>query len=262
MAFDESKFDTAALHADGLHAIGDAERAYRVRLWHRRNGDRARTIRLSHEYRAYEMAFSAPRAPQSNGHLHRLAVAYRFDGRHWQFSAAPVLAGSSNAARHPKVIDAEFVFWQGSARYRRAWSPAINAFGGVCRDDRFGKARLAPVLGMNWRVNDTLELTLGYPDTHLSWRFRPRWLVRADIHPAGGRWRVYDEPLVRRSLFSMKSWRLRLGLALRVTRAHELGFGVGREIRREFAFRLGDGTELRTDAADATFTGIRWRWTR
>ena len=60
----------------------------------------------------------------------------------------------------------------------------------------------------------------------------------------------------------MESWRLRLGLAFRITRAHELVIGGGREVRRELTFRLIDGTDIRTAASDALFTGIRWRWSR
>ena len=90
----------------------------------------------------------------------------------------------------------------------------------------------------------------------------PRLRLQADIHPAGGRWRVYDDALVRRSPFAMESWRLRLGLAFRITHAHELIIGGGREVQREFAFRLLDGTDIRTEAGNAAFTRIGWRWRR
>ena len=262
LVVDQSNLKTASLHSAGLYAVGDAEKAYRARLWHRRKGARAHTIRFSHEYRAYEIDTSTDRALQTNGHLHRLALAYRFAGPHWEFSVAPVLAGSSNAGRHPKVIDGEFIFWQGFMRYRRAWTPSVDAFWGICRDDRFGTTRLQPVLGIDWRVNDELEMTLGFPDARLTWRMHPRWRLQADIHPAGGRWRVYDDALVRRSLFAMESWRLRVGLAFRITPAHELIISGGREVRRAFTFRLVDGTDVRTEASHAAFTGIRWRWRR
>ena len=76
-----------------------------------------------------------------------------------------------------------------------------------------GRPGLAPVLGIDWHINDNLELTLGYPDTRLHWRLRPRLGLQADIHPSGGRWRVYDDALVRRSMFTMESWRLSLEMA-------------------------------------------------
>ena len=262
LVVDQSDLETASLHAAGLYAVGDAETAYRARLWHRPKGDSTHTMRFSHEYRAYEIDTSTDRALQTNGHLHRLVPSYRFTSPHWEFSLAPVVAGSSNAGRHPRVIDAKFIFWQGSMRYRRAWTPSVDAFWGFCRDDRFGTTRLEPVIGIDWRVNDKLELMLGYPDARLNWRFHPRWQVQADVHPAGGRWRVYDDALVRRSLFTMESWRLSLGLAFRVARAHELIVSGGRDVRREFGFRLIDGTDVRTAASDAVFTRIRWRWMR
>ena len=242
--------------------VGDEEKSYRARLWHRRQGDYGHVLRFSHEYRAYETETSPDRTLQTNGHLHRLAWSYRFTGPDWEFSVAPVLAGSSNAGRHPKVLDAEFIFWQGLVRQRRAWTPSVDGFWGVCRDDRFGTARPVAVIGIDWRVNDNLELMLGYPDTRLRWRLHPRLRLQADIHPAGGRWRVYDDALVRRSMFTMASWRFRIELALQITHAHELIFGGGREVRRKFVFRLEDGNDLRTGASDTTFTGIRWRWRR
>ena len=262
LVVDQWNLTTANIHADGLHTVGDVEKSYRARIWNRRQGDRGHVMRFSHDYRAYEIETSPEYALQTNGHLHRLSWSYRFTGPAWELSLSPVVAGSSNAGRHPKVIDAEFVFWQGFVRQRRPWTPSVDGFWGVCRDDRFGTTRLAPVLGIDWRVNDNLKLTLGYPDTRLHWRLHPRLRLRADIHPAGGRWRVYDDPLVRRSIFTMESWRLRLELALQITRAHELVIGGGHEVGREFAFRLEDGTDLRTSASDTTFTGIRWRWRR
>ena len=260
LVVDRSDLGTASLHSAGLYAVGDAQTAYRARLWHRRKESGAHTLRFSHEYRAYEIDTSTDRALQTNGHLHRLALAYRFAGPNWEFSVAPVLAGSSNAGRHPRAIDGEFIFWQSFMRYRRAWTPSVDAFWGICRDDRFGTTRLKPVLGIDWRVNDILEVTLGYPDSRLNWRFHPRWRLQADTYPAGGRWRVYDDALVRRSLFAMESWRLRLGLAFRIARRHEVVISGGREVRREFEFRLIDGTDIRTRASDTVFTGIRWRW--
>ena len=60
----------------------------------------------------------------------------------------------------------------------------------------------------------------------------------------------------------MESWRLRLGLAFRITHAHDLIIGAGQEVQREFGFRLIDGTDIRTEASNATFTRIGWRWRR
>ena len=262
LAVEQSNLKTAEVHATGLHSVGDVEQSYGIRLWHRRKGERAHVMRFSHDYRAYEIDTSAKRALQTNGHLHRLAWSYRLSGPQWELSVAPVVAGSSNAGRHPNVIDAEFIFWQGFARYRRPWTPSVDGYWGVCRDDRFGSTRLTPVFGIEWRVNDRLDVTLGFPDARLTWRMHPRVRLQADMHPAGGRWRVYDDALVHRSPFTMESWRLRLGLAIRITHAHELVISGGREVQREFAFRLIDGTDLQTGASGTAFTGVRWRWSR
>lgn len=262
LVVDQWNLMTANIDADDLRAVGDVERSYRARLWHRRRSDHAHVMRFSHDYRAYEIETSPDRAPQTNGHLHRLTWAYRLSGPQWEFSVAPVVAASSNAGRHPEVIDAEFIFWQGLARYRRPWTPSVDAYWGVCRDDRSGSTRLTPVFGAEWRVNDQLDVTIGFPDARLIWRMHPRLRLQADIHPAGGRWRVYDDDLVRRSPFTMESRRLRLGMAFRITPAHELMIGGGREVQREFAFRLIDGTDIRTEAGNAAFARIGWRWRR
>ena len=262
LGVDQWTLANSSLQLDGLYELGAVEQSYGVRLWHRRKGDHEHLLRFSHDYRAYEIDTSADRAPQTNGHLDRLTWAYRLSAPRWELSVAPVVAGSSNAGRHPKVIDAEFIFWQVLARYRRPWSPSVDGYWGVCRDDRFGSTRLTPVFGIEWRVNEQLDVTLGFPDARLIWRMHPRLRLQADIRPAGGRWRVYDDALVRRSPFTMESWRLRVELAFRIAHAHELIIGGGREVQREFAFRLIDDADIRTGAGNATFTGIGWRWHR
>ena len=262
LVVDRANLESTRLYAAGMRTVGAAEHAYIARLWQRRSDDDARAVRLAHDYRAYQIATSPGRALQTNGHLHRLSGIWQLAGPRWEISFSPGIATSSNALRHPDAIDAESVFWRGFLRRRHAWTAAVDVFWGICRDDRFGASRLTPVLGIDWRVNDDAELTLGYPHARLRWRLHPRLRLHADIHPAGGRWRVYDDALARRSMFALESWRLSLGLSLQVTPAHALIIGGGREVRRQFAFRLDDGTEIQTRAGDAAFAGIRWRWRR
>ena len=101
LVVDQWNFMTASLDGDGLHAVGDVEQSYRARLWYR-PGDHAHVMRFSHDYRAYEIETSPDEALQTNGHLHRLAWTYRFASPDWELSLSPVVAGSSNAGRHPQ----------------------------------------------------------------------------------------------------------------------------------------------------------------
>ena len=74
LVVDQWNFMTANVGTDGLHSVGDVEQSYRARLWRRQRGEHAHAMRLSHDYRAYEIETSPDRALQTNGHLHRLAL--------------------------------------------------------------------------------------------------------------------------------------------------------------------------------------------
>ena len=257
-----TRVETATFESPRLDSVQLTGSSLRVRLWRSAKGlatePGGRTLRLVHDYRAYDIP-SADRPLETNGHLHHLGFEYRVASGSWEWAVSPLLAASSNAGRHPKVIDRDTVAWHGFVRRTHGLGESVDAFWGVCRDDRLGKHRLLPVVGVDWHV-DRFELAIGYPESALTWNAHPRWVVQARIHPSGGSWRVFSEDLDRRSRFRQSGWRYGVGLTIEATARHRVTAIVEREVRRSFRFRLQDGSDVRAYASPAWLVGLRLHW--
>lgn len=258
-----TRIETSTLASPALDSVQLTESSLRVRLWRRANkqaseSDR-RTLRLIHDYRAYDIGSRGSRL-ETNGHLHHLGLEYRVEHGTWEWAVSPRLAASSNAGRHPRVIDGDTVAWHGVARRTHRLGKSVSVVWGVCRDDRLGRRRLAPVVGVDWHL-ERFELSLGFPESALTWEAHPRWAVQARIHPSGGSWRVFSGELDRRSRFRQSGWRYGVGLTVAATAKHRLTAIVEREVRRSFRFRLEDGRNVRTEASAAWLLGLRLQWT-
>ncbi|MDE0192018.1 MAG: hypothetical protein OXQ90_11735 [Gammaproteobacteria bacterium] len=258
-----SRIETATLASPALDSVQLTESSLRARLWHRANKRTSesggRTLRLVHDYRAYDIP-STDIKLETNGHLHHLGLEYRVEHGAWEWAVSSLLAASSNAGRHPRVIDRDTVAWHGVARRTHRFGKSVSVIWGVCRDDRLGRRRLAPVVGVDWHL-ERFELSLGFPESALTWEAHPRWAVQARIHPSGGSWRVFSEELDRRSRFWQSGWRYGVGLTVAATAKHRLTAIVEREVRRSFRFRLEDGRNVRTEASAAWLLGLRLQWT-
>ncbi|MYA15416.1 MAG: hypothetical protein F4Z28_00915 [Gammaproteobacteria bacterium] len=234
----------------------------RARLWRRAKKHTSesvwRTLRLVHAYRAYDIP-STDSPLETNGHLHHLGLEYRVEHGTWEWAVSPLLAASSNAGRHPRVIDRDTVAWHGFARRTHRLGKSVGAFWGVCRDDRLGRRRVVPVVGFDWHI-ERFELAIGYPESALTWHAHPRWAVQARVHPSGGSWRVFSDDLVRRSRFGQAGWRYGVGLTFEATAKHRLTATVGRDVRRSFRFRLENGRSVRAEASAAWLLGVRLQW--
>lgn len=229
---------------------------FRARIWSQ--GGHAFVV--AHEYRAHQIETGAAQ-PQTNGHLHRMGPGYRFSGERWDASVSPVVATSSNVGRHPREIHRALIDWHGSLTHRTRLGTHVTGYAGVCRDDRFGRIRVTPLLGVNWDAGGAVRGTLGWPDSAFEWDIHPRWQIGAAVNPIGGHWAVYDNELVRRTGFRYTGWRMRISLGLRAVE-HRLAVSVGRDFRRSFRFRLDDGAAFSSDFDDATAIGVEWRWLR
>lgn len=187
------RVETSTFESPALDSVQLTGSSLRIRLW--RGPKKAtseagrRTLRLVHDYRAYDIP-STHSPLETNGHLHHLGLEYRVEHGSWEWAVSPLLAASSNAGRHPRVIDRDTVAWHGFARRTHSLSESVDTFWGVCRDDRLGRHRLVPVVGVDWHV-ERFELALGFPESALTWHMHPRWAVQARIHPSGGSWRVF-----------------------------------------------------------------------
>ena len=229
---------------------------FRSRIW----SQGGHAFGVAHDYRAHQIETGAA-GPQTNGHLHRLSPRYRFSGERWEVSVSPVVATSSNAGRHLGEIHRALIDWHGSLTHRARLGTHITGYAGACRDDRFGRVRVSPLLGATWDAGGTVRGTVGWPDSAFEWDVHPRWQMRAAVNPIGGRWAVYDDDLERRTGFRYAGWRMRFSLGFRAA-AHRVAFVVGRDIRRSFRFRLDDGGTLSSDFDNATAIGVEWRWLR
>ena len=132
----------------------------------------------------------------------------------------------------------------------------------MCRDDRFGSVRFSPLVGVAWRIGETVEARLGWPDSALVWRAGTRWHVRAASGPAGGTWGVYDDDLVHRSPLQRESWRFSISAGFQPTAAHRLGLRVGVDARRAFRYRLDNGDAFASGFERARSLGVEWQWLR
>lgn len=256
------RVETSTFESPALDSVQLTGSSLRIRLW--RGPKKAtsepggRTLRLVHDYRAYDIP-STDSPLETNGHLHHLGLEYRVEHGSWEWAVAPLLAASSNAGRHPRVIDRDTVAWHGFARRTHSLSASVDTFWGVCRDDRLGSRRLMPVVGVGWHVED-VELAIGFPESALTWKAHPRWAVQARVHPSGGSWRVFSDDLERRSRFQQSGWRVGVGLTFEATAKHRLTAIVEREVRRSFSLRLEDGRDVRADASAAWLLGVRLQW--
>ncbi|MDE0423053.1 MAG: hypothetical protein OXK76_19475 [Gammaproteobacteria bacterium] len=257
-----TRIETSAFESPALGAVQLTASSLRARLWRRAKKHASesgwRTLRLVHDYRAYDIP-STDSPLETNGHLHHLGLEYRVEHGAWEWAVSPLLAASSNAGRHPRVIDRDTVAWHGFARRTHRLSESVGAFWGVCRDDRLGRRRVVPVVGVDWHI-ERFELAIGYPESALTWHAHPRWAVQARVHPSGGSWRVFSDDLTRRSRFGQAGWRYGVGLTFGATAKHRLTAIVGRDVRRSFRFRLEDGRNVRAEASAAWLLGVRLQW--
>lgn len=254
---------TASAEGSGLvDGLAVEESSLRVRLWRSaggREGKARETVHLVHDYRAHDI--DARINIPTNGHMHRMEAQWRLSSPHWEVGFAPVLAASSNAGRHPRVLDADLIDWQASARYVHAVSPNIALLFGACRDDRHGKRRIEPSAAIRWH-SDRSEVLLGYPDTRLKLRINPALQATLSLSPTGGVWDAFNKELTRKSRLARRGWRLEAELGWKLGRHHQLTMATGVERRRSLEFEPEPGTRVRAAVADAPYLALRWRWLR
>ena len=243
--------------SDPGHRVSTVRTGFRARPWSRD----AHAFEIAHAYDVLQIETPAS-PPQTNGHLHRLGLRYRYAGNDWTAAVGPVIATSSNVGRHPRSIGRSLIDWHGSLRYRATLGARLTGHVGVCRDDRFGSVRFSPLVGVAWQIGETVEASLGWPDSALVWRVGTRWHVRAASGPAGGAWGVYDDDLVHRSPLQRESWRFSISTGFQPTAAHRLGLRVGVDARRSFRYRLDNGDAFASGFERARSLGVEWQWLR
>ena len=245
-----------------VRTLSVEESSLRVRLWRSAGGNETETaqaVRFVHDYRAHDI--DARVNVPTNGHMHRTGLEWRLSSPQWEVGIAPVLAASSNAGRHPHVLDASLVDWQGSVRRIHSLSPNLALLFGGCRDDRHGERRIEPSAAIRWR-GDTAEILLGYPDSKLQLHVNSALQATLSVSPAGGVWHAFDKELTRKTRFARRGWRLEAELGWSATPHHQLLIATGLEQRRSLQFEPEPETSVRSTIANAPYISLRWRWLR
>lgn len=240
-------------------AVSVEESRLRVRLrsWRNASTGAEQAVRLVHDYGAHHIDAGVPMP--TNGHLHRLRIEWRRHSPKWAMAVAPTLAASSNAGRHPRLLDASMVDWHASVRRMEPVAPNLAVLFGICRDGRRGDLRFRPSAALRWRPHDRAEVVLGYPDSRLYLRQSPALRFGLTLSPSGGVWHVFDKELANETEFARRGWRLEAELALRLSRRQQAAVAVGIERQRMLDFDSPPGTGMSIDIPQATYFMLRWR---
>ena len=242
-----------------LDAVSVEESVLRVRLrsWQNASARAEQIVRLVHDYGAHRI--DAHVAMPTNGHLHRLGIEWRRHSPKWEVAVAPTLAASSNAGRHPRVLDASMVDWHISARRIEPLAPGLAVLFGICRDSRKGEVRVQPSAAIRWQPDAGTEVLLGYPDSRLHHRLSPTLRVGLALLPSGGAWHAFDRELMNETQFARRGWRLEAELALGLPARQQVAVAIGIERQRALQFDSPPGTRLSVDVPQATYLTLRWR---
>ncbi len=254
-----SRVQEAVAHGPAVDAVSVEESELRVRLrsWQNASAGAEQVVRLVHAYGAHEVDARIPMP--TNGHLHRLGIEWHRHSPKWEVAVAPTLAASSNAGRHPRVLDASMVDWHVSARRIEPITPSLAVLFGICRDDRKGVVRTLPSAAIRWQPHAGTEVLLGYPDSRIHHRLSPSLRLGLALSPSGGAWHAFDRELTHKTQFARRGWRLEAELALGLPRRQQAAVAIGIERQRALEFYSPPGTRMSVDVGQTTYLTLRWR---
>lgn len=254
-----SRVQEAVAYGPAVDAVSVEESELRVRLrsWQNASAGAEQVVRLVHDYGAHRIDAHVPMP--TNGHLHRLGFEWRRHSPNWEMAVAPTLAASSNAGRHPQVLDASMVDWHVSVRRIEPLGPGLAVLFGICRDGRKGEVRVQPSAAIRWQPHAGTEVLLGYPDSRVHHRLSPALRVGLALSPSGGAWHAFDRELKNQTQFARRGWRLEADLALDLPARQQAAVAIGIERQRALEFDSPPGTRMSVDVAQATYLTLRWR---
>ncbi len=209
-----------------------------------------------HEYRILDLPAINGVAADTNGHVHRTGPAWRKVSSERRVRIEPGLAVSSNALRHPKDLDAEDIRLSGAIEQRIAGDAASAWWLALHVDDRFGRSRIYPGVQFQFVPTNAHELRLGFPDSSWRWRWTQRVQSELVVAPDGGKWRVRDPELARRSDVRLRAWRLAWSVRWQPADALAVDVRIGRQFESDLRYRLRDGTSANVEVPDSSFFGV------
>jgi len=155
-----------------------------------------------------------------------------------------------------KITLDDFKFsWFGICQYNVGDS--VELYGGVAYNRSFGKDILYPLVGLNWKINDSWYLGLVLPRPFIAYKASESLLLYAGLGPAGGEWNV-ENPLDSEDEenynFFFSGYRVGCGVEYDINKHITMYLNVGSTMLRDYEIENDDRTLLDTEV-DNTFIG-------
>jgi len=218
-------------------------------------------VGLDYQYTRYLYAGVDSR----NRDLHRaqLPLGLRANTDRWRLDAhvAPGFAISSNVLK--KFVDRisrDNIFATARIEASRTWRPNARWFFGGAWDRAFGKPRVYPLIGIDYRPSARVRARLAFPDPDVTVAVTDRQAITLRLYPAGFEWHVLDDDLVAEFDYRVEAWRTELSWILDTLGDVFLDLSVGYEFARRHEFDDRSGLRIAQDLDDAVTISIGLRW--
>jgi len=198
--------------------------------------------------------------PMTNGHLHswNFPVSWHRKGSAYtlNYYLAPAISVSSNVLKNPDLLDNDAIqLWTGVV-YKKDLNPKSAWLLGLRSDHRFGPYRVYPVAGICWLPDANWQLQLALPDFSIRRFFSNGINLKLFAEPEGNKWHVFSEDTTRNSDFFYNAIVTGLAIEWRINPTLWLEFSAVKHSRRDFSFKLDDGTQLDTSADSSTGVAV------
>ncbi|MGI9344563.1 MAG: DUF6268 family outer membrane beta-barrel protein [Gammaproteobacteria bacterium] len=201
-----------------------------------------------------------------NRDLHRaqFPLGLRAVSGAWRVDAylAPGFAISSNVLKKFfERISSDDVFATAGVEAIYGARPEIGLIVGGKWDRAFGRQRIYPVIGIDYRPGPRVHARVALPDSSLSFAVTDRQALTLRLYPAGFEWHVLDDDLVTEFDYRVEAWRADASWSIEVLADLWADLSVGYEFSRRHEFDDRSGIRIEQDVDDAVViaVGLRWR---
>ncbi len=132
-----------------------------------------------------------------------------------------------------------------------AWTTAVDVVLGAAYDRIFGKDQLYPLCGVIWRIGESWRVDAVFPEPRVIWAPTERFLLFADMRPAGDVWNVEEEGYGEYDL-KLEGYRIGLGCELGLMEHVWLHVAAGASLDRSYEVHV-EGESVEYEADDTFF---------